>query len=187
MAIKLLPFDPATLLLESMARVIREGIANCDTITAPDNVAWTEGQTSPEEHYLAPAGYSLYVDREPEEVATPAIILTIPEDAKEKSASLDGLWSLAPQVQVIVDRDSDIDALESLLQRLQLVLTSPVILNDTTVQLAQARLSTATLKLFGLRRDENFEATATGKMTSMEGHPQRLLAFSVTCSRIASS
>ena len=184
---KLIPFDPATLLMESAARVIREGIANCSSVTAPGNVSWTAGQASPAEHYLVPeAGWQLYTDREPEEVATPYIILTVPEDAKEKSPSLDGLWSLTLQCQVLVDRDYSIPALEAVLKRLQLVLTCPVTLDNSTRQLAQARFSTSALHVHGSRRDENFEGIGTGKIINESGHPERMLAFSVTCSHFSS-
>lgn len=182
----LLPFDPCAALLQSAAILIREGIADCDLITDPDNVAWTEGEASPDEHFLVPeAGWHLYVDRDPEEVDTPCIALTCPEEAKEKSAGMNGIWNVMLQVEILIDRDQDIPAMERVVDRLQILLTSPVVMNDTTVQLAQERLSTASLHVHGSRRDENFEGTATGKLDSQEGHPHRLLAIGITCSLIA--
>ena len=185
--LNLLPFDPCTALMESVASLIRGGVANCAAVTDPDNVAWTEGETSPAEHYLVPeAGWHLLLDREPEQVDHPCIILSVPEDAKEKAAGVDGFWSVQLLVRVEVESDYSIDALEAVLQRLQVVLTQALVLDDDSVQTPQARLSNSGLHIHGLRKDDNFDGASTGKVESDEGHPARLLGMAVTCSLLYS-
>lgn len=186
--ISLIPQDPSTLLLQQIATIIREGVDDCDTITAPANVPWTDlDATSPAEHYLLPAGYSLYVDREPDTVDTPALILTIPEQGKEKATGLDGMWLLTVEIHGIADRDQDVALLDAIMDRLIIVLTSPLTLNDATISPPQARLTTTALHVHGSRRADNFDSPAAGKLDSLTGHPRRILAFAVTCSAIAAA
>lgn len=187
MTITLIPQDPSTLLLEQISAVIRLGVADCTTITAPDNVPWTDPDTAcPAGHYMVPAGYHLYVDREPEEIRTPALILTIPEQGKERSPGLDGFWLLTVEIHALCDRDQDVAAMEALMDRLIIVLTGPLTLDTAAISPPQARLSTAALHVHGTRRGDNFESPAAGKLDAMSGHPHRILTFSVICSAIAS-
>lgn len=186
MTLSLIPQDPSPLLLAQIATRIRLGVANCSTITAPDNVPWTDPDTaSPAEHYMVPAGYHLYVDRDPEEMQTPAIVLTIPEQGKEKFPTLDGFWLLTVEINAYADRDHDVTALDTLMDRLLILLTSPLILDDDTISSPQSRLSTTALHVHGTRRADNFDSPAAGKLDSVSGHPHRILTFAVTCSAIA--
>ncbi len=185
--ITLLPQDPTTLLLDRIAAIIRSGIADCTTITAADNVPWpADGTASPAEHYMIPPGWHLYTDRQDEEITTPALIIAAPEDGKEKAPGLPGMWSILVQISIIGLADIAPAILDTIADRLLIVLTGPLILDDTTISLPQQRLTTATLHCHGARRTDNFETATTGKVDDQNtDHPERMLTFTVTCSRKA--
>lgn len=188
MAITLLPQDPTTLLLDRIAAIIRDGIADCTTITAPDNVPWpSDGTPSPAEHYMLPTGWHLYTDRQDEDITTPALIIAAPEDGKEKAPGLDGMWAILIQISIVGTADMDPPTiLDTIADRLLIVLTSPLTLDDATISLPQHRLTTATLHCHGSRSADNFETATTGKVDAPHtGHPERMLTFTVTCSRKA--
>lgn len=180
--LRISPLDPAAALRDSIAALIRTGVPNCASITDPDCNPWLEGERSPAGHYLAPdAGWGLYFDDEPEKIQTPAILITIPDDAKFKSAAVRDQWSLQVIIELLVDRDYGETLLDAMIDRLLLVLTETLTLDDATRQIPQTRLSTSRIHLVGSRREDNFEETATGKIKDEDGHPSRALAFNVAC------
>lgn len=180
--IALLPYDPCDALLARVAAVLRAGVPGCRSVTAGDHVAWEEAdETSPAGHYLFPEGWRLFLDREPEEVEFPAVVLSIPENAKGKIPSLEGPWNVALQLDLITTRDGEIEELDTILARCWVVLTSELWMDSGALSLPQDRLSTDTFHVFGQRAADNFDGASSGKMEEVNDHPQRRLYIGITC------
>jgi len=179
---RLSPYDPASALLDSIAAVLRDGPADCADIN-PSPPAWTAGTTCPAGHYLFPEGSWLYTDRDPDSIHCEplAVILTAPEDGKEKADEVGGFYSITVEILIRTRLDFPSDSLDSVLNAIAWILTMPIILDDTTRQQPQTRLSTSTLIVAGSDWTQNFTGLGMGKMESDNGHPQRIFSFAVTC------
>lgn len=164
-----------------MALLLKHGLPDVSSILTDEHVDWTD-DTAPAGHYLFPEGWRLFVDREPDELDFPCCVLSIPEDSKEKAAGLDCVWNVAVQVDFITQRDLEIDDLEAVLRRAVVMLTATLRAdNGLTLITPQDRLSGPALHVMGGRAADNFEGTSTGKMESLNGHPQRRLYVQVAC------
>lgn len=183
---RLSPYDPATALLASIATILRDGPLDCAAIN-PSPPAWAEGAACPAGHYLLPAGSHIYTDRDPDSITCDpvAIILSAPEDGKEKSDEVAGFYSITVEIIIRTRLDFSQPELDLILNAIAWILTMPIILDDTTRQQPQTLLSTDSLLVAGENWTQNFTGIGMGKMESEQGHPQRILSFAVTCALCA--
>jgi hypothetical protein len=179
----LLTTPPVKPLLESIARVLREGIPQIPALTPAQ--AWPAGQRCPVGHPFFPKGLTLVDYMQVGRVHTPSCEILCDEQAVTKAENDDRIWRVPVEIDLLWDRDIwDGPEGEQLQAILKMILTNAVTLPDASVQTAQARLSTASLHLWGTRDGDNFTAQDFAKMTAIEGHPFLSFSFTVTCSGI---
>ena len=186
----LLPFDPAADLLASVRRVLLAGEPGVAAITPSGQPSWSTPAVTacPTGHYLFPAGWRVYLDRDLPSAKAPMCILSVPEEGKMKSPVLGGQWAILVKILFLVKKDYSLTTLDTVLQRAQLILTETLTLDaDSSIQQPQARLSTSTLLVFGSQKWDNFDETATGELQEAEDLIDRVLAFTVTCALTAAS
>lgn len=180
----LLTTPPCTLLIASIARVLREGIPQIPALT-PAN-AWAEGEACPAGHPFFPAGLHIYDYMQVgESDGTSSCEILFDDKAVESTAREDRIWKIPVEINLMWDRDIwDSEEGEQLQAVLKMILTNSITLPDTTVQTAQARLSTADLHIWGDRDADNFLNQSFDKLTANEGHPFMAYSFTVIASGI---
>lgn len=185
--LRLLPFDPADALLASAAALIRGGLTGSPAWAGspqpqPD---WDAGAACPADHFCCSQGTKLWIGTQGGNVkeAPLHLILSCPEEGREKSTEVKGAWALFFQAQVRTLKDTDPALAEALIARLLVLFTHPLKMEDNSIQQPQTRLSTATLHLFGSTHHNNFEETAHGKISdeSSDDHPLWAFSTRITC------
>lgn len=181
--IQLLPYDPTASVVRAVVDLLKTGVPAATGITPAGQPSWNPDTAAcPAGHYLFPAGWWLYNDRRPvTEMKFPQAFVYASEDGKQKGAVLNGRWRVDLRIRLLTRKDADLTVAETIIQRLQLILTEPITLDDNTVQAPQTRLSTSTLHVFGTNRNDNFEETASGRLTDEQDHPNLELATMVDC------
>lgn len=180
---KLLTTPPSTLLLASIERVLREGIPQIPALTPA--TPWAHGEPCPAGHPFFPEGLCIYDYMQCGEIRTPSCELLCDEKATEHAERDDRIWKVPVELDLMWDRDIwDSDEGEQLQAVLKMALTNSITLPDTTVQTAQARLSTSALHVWGTRDADNFLNQSFDKLTANEGHPFMSFSFEVLCSGI---
>lgn len=180
---KLLTTPPSTLLLASIERVLREGITQIPALTPA--VAWATGQPCPAGHPFFPEGLRIYDYMQCGEISTPSCELLCDEKATEAVDREDRIWKVPVEIDLMWDRDIwEAPEGEQLQAVIKMILTNAITLPDTSIQTAQARLSTAGLHVWGARDADNFTSQSFDKLTANEGHPFMSFSFSVICSGI---
>ncbi len=179
----LLTTPPIKALLESIARVLREGIPQILALNPTQQ--WAAGQPCPEGHPFFPKGLTLVDYMQTGKVHTPSCEILCDEQAVAKAENDDRLWKVPVEIDLIWDRDIwEAPEGEQLQAVVKMILTNAITLPDTSVQTAQARLSAAGLHVWGSRDGDNFLAQDFAKLTALEGHPLMSFSFTVICSGI---
>jgi hypothetical protein len=184
--INLLPYDPVSVLAARMESVLVSGIPGVASITPSGQPAWADVTgPCPAGHYLFPAGWRIYTDREPEaKVQAPCVLIAFPDDGKQRHEVLSGFWQVMVHCRLLVRRAADMAEAETVLRRMLLVLTEPVTLDAGGQQTAQARLSSAALHVHGSTRQDNFPETVAGSIKETEDLPEREFVTNVICGLI---
>lgn len=179
----LLPIPPVTPLLESLARVLREGIPQIPALTPA--MPWLPVERCPAGHPFFPQGLTLVDFMQAGKVLTPACEILCDEQAVTMTENDGRLWKVPVEIDLLWDRDIwNAPEGEQLQAILKMLLTNAITLPDNTVQTAQARLSTAGLHVWGSRDADNFTGQDFAKLTALEGHPLLSFRFTVICSGI---
>ena len=179
----LLTTPPTKVLLESIARVLRDGIPQVPALTPAQ--AWAAGQPCPVGHPFFPNGLTLVDYMQVGKVHTPSCEILCDEQAATKAENDDRIWKVPVEIDLIWDRDIwEAPEGEQLQAVVKMILTNAVTLPDDTVQTAQARLSTSGLHLWGSRDGDNFTGQDFAILTALEGHPLMSFSFTVICSGI---
>lgn len=179
----LLTTPPINPLIESIARVLREGIPQIPALT-PAN-PWTPGQRCPAGHPFFPQGLTLVDFMQVGKVHTPSCEILCDEQSVTKSENDDRIWKVPVEIDLIWDRDIwEAPEGVQLQAVVKMILTNAVALPDNSVQTAQARLSTSALHVWGSRDGDNFTGQDFAKLTALEGHPLMSFSFTVACSGI---
>jgi hypothetical protein len=181
--LNLLTTPPVAALLDSIERVLREGIPEIAALTP--GTAWATGTPCPDDHPFFPEGLRIYNYMQTDKIVTPSCELLSDEKATEAVDRDDRIWKIPVEVDLFWDRDIwDGPDGEQLQAVLKMILTNAITLPDDSVQTAQARLSTAALHVWGDRDADNFTGQDFDKLTANEGHPFMAFNFTVTCSGI---
>jgi hypothetical protein len=181
---KLLTTPPTKALLESIARVLREGIPQIPALTPAQ--PWAAGQRCPAGHPFFPPGLTLVDYMQTGRVRTPSCEILCDEQAVTKAENDDRIWKVPVEIDLLWDRDIwDAPEGAELQAVVKMILTNAVTLPDSSVQTAQARLSTGALHVWGSRDADNFTGQDFAKLTALEGHPLMSFSFTVTCSGVA--
>lgn len=179
---QLLTTPPVTALLESIERVLREGIPQIPALTPAS--PWASGDPCPAGHPIFPAGLHIYNYMQVGEIDTPCCEVLSDEKALEQTSD-DRIWKVPVEVDLLWDRDIwDGPDGEQLQAVVKMILTNAITLPSGAVQTAQARLSTAALHVWGTRDADNFLNLSCDKLTAVEGHPFMSIGFTVICSGI---
>lgn len=136
----LLAWDPAPLVLDRVAGIIRQGYP--DITDFPVSPSWPDPEApAPAGHWLLPAGCPLFRGDEPAELPHVACIIQQDEPSKPRDHSR-RFWTVQFSVTVSVDRSLEADRLRDSAQFLAFALAE-----DFTGHPARHRLSTPQLRV----------------------------------------